>query len=514
MSESEIDIDELKGRIRRRADARRESDGDRTKIDLPAILRNLQSKTPQIVARVAELPPAEVPPPSLQPPFTPRPDKRYHVNDLLRYHDKEFVRNAYRAVLRREPDDEGYEHKLDGLRGGRFTKMDILAGLRFSPEGRDKNVRLEGLPRPIVRRLYRLPALGYLLQLLVGLKSLPILMRHQSQFEAYTQAQHQMLLDHISQVAAHLTGNFSTRLTHLSDEVVKHSAETAKQSDAQRDRFNLQLEQVGALFREHQELMKLQRQLEEEIYALVAKWRAADLQEPVGQGSPSLARGVEESATIARAFAEFYAAFEDQFRGGAEEIKELFRVYLPYLRNAGITTGILDLGCGRGDWLELLREEGFAARGADSNSVLVGRCRERGLDVTEDEVIAHLRGLPDASLGAVTAFHVIEHFPFETLMNLVDEAWRVLKPGGLIIFETPSPENIVVAACNFHSDPTHHKPVFPHTLRFAMSHRGFTDVSLIFLHPVEGSPFARQDLEPLHMWFYGPRDYAVTARKP
>jgi len=504
--ETEVDVNELMVRIRAAAAAKRESDGDWVKINVSAILRDLQARPVVGTAPAAE--PFAVGPPSLQPSFTPRPDKRYHVNDLLLYHDKEFVRAAYRAVLRREPDDGGYNHTLDGLRAGRFTKMDILVGLRYSPEGTDKNVHLDGLSSPFFRKLYRLPALGYLLQLVIGLKGLPALMRHQSQFEAYTQAQQQILADHISHVAAHLNGNFSTQLTRAYEEMSELSEEMSRVSETQSAQADLHHGQIGALFREHQELMKQQRQVEEEIYALVAKWRATDLQ---GAALPTAEVG--ESAN-ARAFAEFYAAFEDEFRGSAEEVKALFKVYLPRLREAGAAADILDLGCGRGDWLELLRDEGFAARGVDSNRVLVERCRQRGLDVTEGDILAHLRSLPDATLSAVTAFHVIEHFPFETLMNLVDEVWRVLKPGGLVIFETPSPENIVVAACNFYSDPTHHKPVFPHTLRFAMNHRGFTDVSLIFLHPVEGSPFARQDLESLHMWFYGPRDYAITARKP
>jgi O-antigen chain-terminating methyltransferase len=115
----------------------------------------------------------------------------------------------------------------------------------------------------------------------------------------------------------------------------------------------------------------------------------------------------------------------------------------------------------------------------------------------------------------VTAFHVIEHLPFETLVQLLDEIFRVLKPGGLIMLETPSPENLVVAACNFYSDPTHNRPVSAHTLKFILKERGFDQIGLQFLHPVEGSPFQTEDksLESLHMWFYGPRDYAVIGSK-
>ena len=210
----------------------------------------------------------------------------------------------------------------------------------------------------------------------------------------------------------------------------------------------------------------------------------------------------------------FYASFEEQFRGRPEDIKEQLKVYLPYLRQAKITTDILDLGCGRGEWLELLSEEGLQARGVDTNRVIVEQCQKRGLDVVAGDMIEHLRSLPDHSLRAVTAFHLIEHLPFETVIEMLDEIMRTLKPGGLVILETPSPENIVVAACNFYSDPTHHRPVCPHTLTFVLENRGFADVRLEFLRPVEDSPFADdQKLKSLHTWFYGPRDYAVMGSK-
>ncbi len=180
----------------------------------------------------------------------------------------------------------------------------------------------------------------------------------------------------------------------------------------------------------------------------------------------------------------------------------------------GIRFTILDLGCGSGDWLDLLRDEGLQARGVEINTVMLDACRARQLEVVESDMLAYLHGLPDSSVNVITAFHLIEHIPFETMLELIAEVRRVLRPGGLVMLETPSPENLVVAACNFYSDPTHHKPVYPHTLTFILKNLGFNDVRLQFLHPVEGSPFTGDDrLEPLQMWFYGPRDYAVIAAK-
>ncbi len=214
----------------------------------------------------------------------------------------------------------------------------------------------------------------------------------------------------------------------------------------------------------------------------------------------------------------FYTAFEEQFRGSREEIFNRLKVYLPFLEKAEVGTPespILDVGCGRGEWLELLRESGYTAKGLDLNRVMIDYCHSQGLDVLEEEVISYLRTLPDLSLGAVTGFHIIEHLSFPQLKNLLNEVTRVLKPGGLALFETPNPKNIVVGACNFYADPTHRNPLFPDTVQFLLESQGLSNVKIVYLHPVEGSPFDQEDAgsQLLHNWFFCSRDYAVVGYK-
>lgn len=214
----------------------------------------------------------------------------------------------------------------------------------------------------------------------------------------------------------------------------------------------------------------------------------------------------------------FYTAFENQFRGEREDIFNRLKVYLPLLEEANIGTSdfpILDVGCGRGEWLELLRESGYTATGLDHNRVMVDYCRTREFEVVEGDVIAYLRTLPDLSLGAVTGFHIIEHLPFPILIKLFNEVVRVLKPGGLAIFETPNPKNIVVGACNFYADPTHKNPLFPDTIQFILESQGLSKVKILYLNPVEGSPFDQEDAswQLLHNWFFCARDYAVVGYK-
>jgi SAM-dependent methyltransferase len=212
---------------------------------------------------------------------------------------------------------------------------------------------------------------------------------------------------------------------------------------------------------------------------------------------------------------EIYANFQRQSRGDFNLVKESLRVYLPLLSETAIKEGILDLGCGRGEWLQLLQEAGLQARGIESNRVLATQARGRNLEVIDSDALVYLRHLPENSLNAVTAFHFIEHVGFEELIELLSEIRRTLTPGGLLIIETPNPKNLVVGACNFYSDPTHRQPVFPETLEFLIQQFRFARARIRYLHPVEASPFTGSDAaqQALNSWFFSGRDYSLVGWK-
>jgi len=214
----------------------------------------------------------------------------------------------------------------------------------------------------------------------------------------------------------------------------------------------------------------------------------------------------------------FYLSFEDQFRGTRRDIKAKLRIYLAMIKAAGAGTPerpVLDVGCGRGEWLDLLREEQLIGKGVDLNRVLVEENKQHGLNVDEGDVIAYLSSLPSESIGAVTGFHLIEHLPFEALIQLIDETIRVLKPGGLAVFETPNPENILVGACHFYADPTHKNPIPAYVAKFMVEYRGLSRVEIKYLNPFpENFKLHDGELgERFNLFFYGPRDYAVIGYK-
>jgi O-antigen chain-terminating methyltransferase len=256
--------------------------------------------------------------------------------------------------------------------------------------------------------------------------------------------------------------------------------------------------------------------------------RAAQALETGLGGLASRVQHIEEDAAgkrraeedFARTFDELYATFEEQFRGLRDDVKGRVAVYVPYLVDAGLGTSeapVLDLGCGRGEWLEVLKDHGLRARGADTNRTMLAYCRTLGLDVVESDALACLRETPAASLGAVTGFHIVEHLSLPYLVSLLKETARTLRPGGIAIFETPNPENVLVGSHTFYLDPTHVNPLPSATLRFFVEATGLRDVEIVFLHPspdYERLTAGDQAVETfVNSRFFGPRDYAVIARK-
>ena len=211
----------------------------------------------------------------------------------------------------------------------------------------------------------------------------------------------------------------------------------------------------------------------------------------------------------------FYRAFEDRYRGSRELIHERQQVYVPFLeplKQLYSECKALDLGCGRGEWLEILQQIGFSPLGVDLDKGMLEACVELGLPVEEGDALQMLKSLPDESLTVVSGFHIAEHIPFEDLKVLVAETLRVLKPAGLLILETPNAENLVVGTQNFYLDPTHERPI-PHLLLiFLTEYSGFNRSQLLRLQ--ESAALAEGGAVDLMSVLHGVSpDYAVIAQK-
>ena len=180
----------------------------------------------------------------------------------------------------------------------------------------------------------------------------------------------------------------------------------------------------------------------------------------------------------------FYRAFEDRFRGSRSLISARLGVYQPFLRPLAVafqTLKALDLGCGRGEWLEVLGDAGFDAWGVDLNEGMLAACQEHGLKGQLGDALSTLKELPSESLALVSAFHLVEHLPFEAVQILVQEALRVLVPGGLLVLETPNSENLTVGTSSFYLDPSHLRPLPAALLEFVAEHAGFCRSKVLYL---------------------------------
>lgn len=178
-----------------------------------------------------------------------------------------------------------------------------------------------------------------------------------------------------------------------------------------------------------------------------------------------------------------YNLFQDIFRGSFEEIQERQRINLPLFAPVKTAGPIVDIGCGRGEWLSLLETNGFESYGVDSNPDVAKRTVEAGIRVVTADALEYLATLPDRSLAGITAYHLVEHIPTDTLVQLCVEARRLLVTGGILLYETPNPANLSVGAHTFWMDPTHQRPIPVQLLAFIVGSAGFAEITANYIHP-------------------------------
>jgi O-antigen chain-terminating methyltransferase len=261
--------------------------------------------------------------------------------------------------------------------------------------------------------------------------------------------------------------------------------------------------------------------LRDRVEAVSEEVRAVRGSLAAGPPPPALAR-----AAAAAAEDSAYTAFENRFRGSRDEIRARQECYAELF--AGLSP-VADLGCGRGEFLALLRERGVVGRGVEANANVVRECREKGLDVVEGDLVAFLRAQPDGALGGVFAAQVAEHLPPPVLAALLREAHRVLRRGGLLVLETVNAASALAFLEVYVRDLTHERPLHPETLRFLVAAAGFSEVRVEMRSPVADDvrlallpsgalppPATRvlnENAERLNALLFAPLDYAVLARR-
>ncbi len=419
------------------------------------------------------------------------------LHELLALHDEQFVDAAYLSILRRHPDPDGRAHFLQSVRSGRLSKAEVLGRLRYSHEGRQQDVRLAGLSvRYGVRLLTRVPILGGVLRFALAVVRLPALLGSIQRLESATfrgTLESETRLSERLQAMAQAT---HASLASLVADANRSFAEVDRRTEqlplldlhglrASVDGMEGRMEQLVARRLLHlrtesrNALEALGRENDARIASLREQFSYVRRFEPPSRSqldSPSVAGAATRDGDDG-----LYARFEARFRGERADILDRLREVLPYATPTfvlGASHAAIDLGCGRGEWLELLASEGLPAVGVDLDEDFVATCQSRGLSAINRDALDFLRGIESGTVPLVSAFHVIEHLSVRDLLTLLDECRRVLVPGGRILFETPNPENLAVGANHFWYDHTHVRPLSPDLMQFFCQDRGFVQVQI------------------------------------
>ena len=218
-----------------------------------------------------------------------------------------------------------------------------------------------------------------------------------------------------------------------------------------------------------------------------------------------------------------YVAFENRFRGSSEVVRERLSLYVQYFEGLA---PVLELGCGRGEFLDLLRESNIEARGIDDNQEMLSVCRERGLEVEQADITTFMRGMGAESIGGIFAAQVIEHLDPADLRQLLAASHRVLRKGGRLVVETVNPRSLTALVESFYRDLTHQKPLHPETLDFLLRACGFPKVEIEYASPIgeraklltitaedDTGRTLNENFRKLNGFLFGDLDYAAIATK-
>jgi O-antigen chain-terminating methyltransferase len=445
----------------------------------------------------------------------------YKIDDFIQYHDEEFLENLYALLLNRDIDPDGKNRYLPLLRSGLLSKTEIITRVHFSKEGRAQNIIIKGAKkRYLLTILYSLPVVGYLTKMLFTLLKLPKLVQRLNQLENQSMSGQRVQDNRLNQQELQLNQQElqlnQQELQLNQQELLLNQQAFILSNKVEQQEFTYLEEQVST----KADIIQFKEYLQTVNYAKAyMKISTTNIQNLIDEAKKRLPVEIDVKELIKEEENQFdalYVEFEDKFRGTRADIKQRMEVYLPYLLKLPFEKNkieVLDVGCGRGEWLELLKEKGYRAKGIDLNIIMTSLSKSFGVETKNIDVIEHLTSLEDESLSMITGFHIIEHLPFEVLMRMYKECHRVLQKGGMIIFETPNPENLLVSAHYFYTDPTHINPLVPATTQFLVEYCGFEETEIKRLHNyAQHNPISMEN-SFLEKHFNNEMDYSVIGYK-
>ncbi len=321
-----------------------------------------------------------------------------------------------------------------------------------------------------------------------------------------------------------MIGMLSDRIRELDDKISDLSTQEPAFSEAAADAALAVTDRVDALETESSTVRARERLplLERSVRALEQRLAEGGFH-PTGEVTPASEPEAEIELDLD------YVDFENLFRGSEASIRERQKSYLDLFK--AVPGRVVDLGCGRGEFLELLKGAGIDAYGVDRNPGMVARCNEKGLDASEHDLLEHLASVPKASLGGVFCAQAIEHLSVRDVPRLFELAADAIAPGGRLVIETINPESLFVFASAFYVDLGHLRPLHPLTLRFLAEKNAFKDIDVKYSSmpaeavrpkaiPLTGTePLdtvvrdVNQNLNLVAKIVFGPQDFAIIATR-
>lgn len=460
-----------------------------------------------------------------------------NVRPMLGLEHKAFVQACYERILQRDPDPEGARYHINRLHNREISKLELVYEFAQSEEGRHRGIRLRGKKGQYrllhsFRKLFRVPIAGRVLRFIYNLIGINRVINSLVNWNRDIEGR----IEKLEQMCDSLQNGFQEQIDNRNE--LQHLLEgLQRQFDIYTSRAenlevnvrnnNILLEKYGGLLEKHEmnldqygnDINNLNVQmsnLKADVINIKRPGSEGELEEEYSVNTERIVSGTDSYYSID------YFDFENRFRGSQKHVKDMQRIYLPYFAGC---KNVIDIGCGRGEFMQLLSENGIGVTGVDIYLPYVEYCKMNRLSVFHGDGVEFLK--QQKQVDGIFAGQVVEHISVNQIIELCAVAYEKLTNGSYLIMETPNPKSLAIYTEAFYQDPSHNKPVHPETLKYLVEKRGFSDVQILY---TEGSrlPYhipklsddnderehefdlAMQRIEDL---LYGSQDYAIIAKK-